>query len=457
MYGCCPYVVPIYQPWTQSSVDQALGQFLGWPAIDMTGKELIKAVIKDVPLIFNDPSYSGSIDWGYLCLTYAVDPFPGIQTRFKNRLVAKPKVDLTEYEFKAVLDWLEIYLPTKGIHQARNVQQKLMKLNQDRPGFSSCYVRGPRREERYVGNAFVIKMQDPQPATLYGLLRRILEHYCSHGTGLDEIPITGMELSLDVAPSKIMHFEEQAYVARRMLMTELIRKHVSVEEAFRKGKRTARFVHGDEDDKPKTQKLIKAPRMTSALRKLSADTGIERTELAVLNPTNHVQPFLDATFYYGDKDERLLFRCMDKITDRRTKLDATKLPFRKTRSRIEFTLQDEIPLDGLGPASVNLTHFVDLQMRGIVGFNHLLLFDVPTFTRNAGNMNEPDETEWMIFQKTGVAGLRYYQDVSERMHGVKTRRAEFSSGKSLRDKDMNRRVMRAIKRLNTAWGADWDR
>lgn len=398
-------------------------------------------MIKDIPLIFNDPGYPGSIDRDCLCLTYAVDPFAGKQARFKDRLVADPKANFTEYEFKAVLDWLETYVPTKGHHQARNVQQKLMKLNEEHPGFSSCYVRGPRREERYVGGAFVIKMQDPQPATLYGLLGRILAHYCSEGTGLDEIPITGMELSLDIYPAKIMRFEVQAYTVRRMLMTELIRKHVSVEEAFREGKRAARFVHADGDGKPKTQKMLKAPRVTSALRILSADTGIERTELAVLNPTNHVQPFLDATFYYGDKDERLLFRCMDKITDRRTKLDATKLPFKKTRSRIEFTFKDEIPLDGLGPASVGLTHVDDLQHRGLDGFNQLLRFDLPTFTRNAANPNEPDETEWMIFQKTGVAGLRYYQDVSERMHGVKTRRADFSSGKSLRHAEMNRRVL----------------
>jgi hypothetical protein len=134
-----------------------------------------------------------------------------------------------------------------------------------------------------------------------------------------------------------------------------------------------------------------------------------------------------------------------------------ELPFNKTRSRIEFTFKDEIPLDGLGPASVNLTHVTDLQMRGLDGFNQLLRFDMPTFTRDEANPNEPDKTEWAIFQKTGIAGLRYHQDVSERIHGVTTRRGHFSSGKSLRHAEMNRRVLKAIKRLNRAWGADFDR
>lgn len=410
-------------------------------------------------MMFNDPGYPGSIEEDHLCLTYAVGPPGRKQARFKDRLFADPTVNLAEYEFRAVLDWLEIYLPTKGHHQARNVHEKFMRLNEceERPGFSSCFVKGPRREERSVGNAFVIKMQDPQPATLYGLLRRILEHYCSDGTGVQEIPITGMELSLDISPSKIMHFEERAYAARRMLMTELIRKHVSVEEAFRGWKRAARFVHAQGKGYSKTQKLLRAPRVTSKLNKLSAQTGIDRNELAVLSRANHVQPFLDATFYYGEKDERLLFRCMDKITDRRTKTEVTELPFNKTRSRIEFTFQDENPLDGLGPASVGLTHVDDLQLRGLVGFNQLLRFDLPTFTRDEENPSEPDETEWAIFQKTGVAGLRYHQDVVERVNGVKTRRGNFSSGKGLRYAEMNRRVLKAIKRLNRAWGADCDR
>jgi hypothetical protein len=96
-------------------------------------------------------------------------------------------------------------------------------------------------------------------------------------------------------------------------------------------------------------------------------------------------------------------------------------------------------------------------MRMPVKINQLLRFDLPTFTRDEAHPNEPDEADWAVFQKTGIAGLRYNQDVVERMNGVKTRRGNFSSGKSLRDKEMNRRVMRAIERLNKAWGADWDR
>jgi hypothetical protein len=135
----------------------------------------------------------------------------------------------------------------------------------------------------------------------------------------------------------------------------------------------------------------------------------------------------------------------------------TELPFKKTRSRIEFTFKDEIPLDGLGPASVCLKDVDQLQLRGLKGFNELLRFDLPTFTPSEAEPNEPDKNEWAIFQKTGIAGLRYYQDVSERVHGVKTRRGDFSSGNSLRFSDMNRRVKKAITRLGKRWGADWDR
>lgn len=422
----------------------------------MTGKELIKALIKDVPLIFNDPKYPGTIEREHLCLIYAVEPVQGRQTRFRGRLGAIPIVSLDEYEFKTVFDWLEIYLPTKGLHQARNVHERLMKMNMEHPGFSSCRVWGPRRENGYVGDRFVVRMQDPQPATLYGLLRRILEHYCHEGTGPDEIPITGLELSLDIYPAKSKQFEEQAYAARRMLMTELIRKHVSIEEAFRVGKRRARFVFAEGKESSRTQHVIKAPRMTSELRKLTLETGEEKQELAALNPANHIQSYLDATFYYGSRRERLNFKCMDKFTDRRAKTDVTELPFNKTRSRIEFTLIDEMPLDHLGPASVGLTHVEDLQLRGLGGFNHLLKFDLPTFTPSEEDPNEPDETEWKIFQKTGVAGLRHYQDVSERITNTKTRRGQFSSGLSKRYSEMNARVAKALRREEERWGACWE-
>ncbi len=412
-------------------------------------------MIKDIPLIFNDASYPGTIHRDHLCLPYTICPYEGSQARFRNRLVATPAVNLSEYEVKAVFDWLEIYLPTKGIHQARNVHEKLMKLNEEDPGFSSCRIMGPRREKGYTGDAFVIRMQDPQPGTLYGLLKRILEHYCPEGTGLNEIPITGLELSLDIYPAKSSHFEEQAYAARRMLMTELIRKHVSVDEIFREGKRAARFVHADGVGPPKKQKMIKAPRVTSKLRKMNAETGIEREDLAALNPANHVQPYLDATFYYGEDKKRLHFRCMDKFSDKRIKDDFTVLPFNDTRSRIEFTFMDETPLDGLGPASVGLKHVNDLELRGMKGFNELLRFDLPAFTPSEADPNEPNEEEWTIFQKTGIAGLRYYQDVSEMLRKTKTRRGMFSSGRSLRYSEMNRRVAKALKRLEKEWGGGW--
>ena len=83
-------------------------------------------MIKDIPLLFNDAKYPGSIDRDHLCLPYTLAPHTGSQARFRNRLVGTPVINLSEYEFKAVFDWLEIHLPTKGHHQAKNVHAKLI-------------------------------------------------------------------------------------------------------------------------------------------------------------------------------------------------------------------------------------------------------------------------------------------------------------------------------------------
>ena len=135
-------------------------------------------MVKDIPLTFHDARYPGSIDEDHLCLTYTIGPPPGSQARFRDRLVGTPVVNLSAYEIKATFDWLDIYLPTKGRHQARNVHAKLMKLNEKHRGFTSCHVKGPRGENGYTGDAFVVRLQDPQPGAFYGLLRHVLLLYC---------------------------------------------------------------------------------------------------------------------------------------------------------------------------------------------------------------------------------------------------------------------------------------
>ena len=416
---------------------------------------------RQIPLRFNDRSYYGSIDPEHLCLSYTVRPCGLSQRRFKNMLLAEPSIDLLNYEFKTVFDWIDISVTTLASHIKVNLHRQLNKLNETHHAFRSCFVSTPTRERWVSGREFIIRMQDPQPKGLRSLLRALLISHCSRGTELNEIPVTGLELSLDVYPARNKGFGPEEHGLQRMLMTELLRKHISVSDAFRGGRRRPRFtfLHGST---AKTDLTLEVPStMKSWIRKEKRSTGIGAQDLAARLPEAHRQPFIDATFYFGQKDERLHYRCMDKLTDNRTERDADLLPSVQTRSRIELTYIDEKPGDRLGPASSDIESIDEIASRGLKRFNTLLLFELPVFNPDRSNPLKPDDDEWEVFSRTGVAGLAHKSDVDAYCTKDRAalrafnRREVTSSGKFVRYKEFNRRLSRALKRLQDRWEEDW--
>lgn len=416
---------------------------------------------RSVPLIFNDPAYHAPIDGERLCVTYRVDPCEGSQKRFKGRLYAEPQVDLQEYEFRAVFDWIEVHVETARVFSAVNLQRRLTALNKGFKAFRTCHVTSPTRERWYSGRGHVIKMQDPAPDGLPGLLRAFLREDCVPGYEREEIPVTGVELSLDVYPAPRFCRDEADYAVRRMLMTDLMRKHVAVDEVYRAGQRRPRFVF--QDGTRKTTQHLVAPGGSHihALRKISRETGAKYRDVASCDPESHHQPCIDATFYFGQKGERLLYRQMDKITDNRAGDVADDLPYPKTRSRLEFTFMDQTPGDGLGPRSVGIQNITDLALDGLTSFNTMLIFELPTFDRDKRDPGVPDQQAWEIFAKTGVAGLSQRDDAFDLLVGdrdalrQKSRREVVSSGRNLRYSTMNSRVTKALRRLQERWRRDW--
>ena len=152
---------------------------------------------------------------------------------------------------------------------------------------------------------------------------------------------------------------------------------------------------------------------------------------------------------------------MDKITDNRKGDMADDLSCHRTRSRAEFTLIDETPGDGLGPASVGISSINDLALDGLASFNTLLGFELPTFRRDASDPEIPDRDAWEIFAKTGVAGLAQREDALDVMEGdrdtlrARARQGVQSSGKLLRFSNLNARATKALRRLEKRWRRDW--
>lgn len=412
---------------------------------------------RQIPLIFNDPGYHEGLDMEHLCLGYRVVPTDALQRRFRNKLMAAPTIDLSTYEFRAVFDWIEILVETEKKEVAVNLQSWLMKMNREHGAFRSCFVTGAQRDVRSFGRVHVIKMQDPQPAGLRSLLRGFLLEKCRAWAKLSDIRVTGLELSLDVYPCPRV-YSGAAYRVARMQMTELLRKHVSVNEVYRKGLRRPRFVFAKGGGSSKPEYLLQSPRRLARLASLDGKgTGLSAADLAARFAVYHRQPFIDATFYHGRRGERLHYRCMDKVTDNRSGADADDLPLEQTRSRLELTFIDEVPGDGLGPATVDIRSVGDIAPFGLRRFNVMLLFELPVFAVDAGNPEVPDEEEWKIFSKTGVGGLCHKLSSDASYHRdraalrAKHRQESISSGTLLRYRDFNRRVSKALVRLERRW------
>ncbi|MFG6589369.1 hypothetical protein ACGYLG_19115 [Sulfitobacter sp. MOLA879] len=244
-------------------------------------------------------------------------------------------------------------------------------------------------------------------------------------------------------------------------MTDLLRKHISISDAFREGKRRPRFVF-QRGSKRKTQFALQP---TKALkrwaRKEAPGKEMSAFNLLARFAEAHKQPFIDSTFYYGMKDERLFFRCMDKITDRRSEEDVVTLPLTETRSRLEFAFIDETPGDKLGPASSVISSVEDIALRGLKRFNSLMRFETPVFTPDKIEPHLPDSEEWGVFCRSGVAGLSHKLDVDALCRNdtaalrAAKRKEAITSGTLPRHRELNTRVSKALGRLEVRWQSNW--
>ncbi len=408
---------------------------------------------KDFPLVFHDPDYAGLIDPDALRLAYAFGS-AGKQRRLQGRLVAEPRIDLEDYQFRAVFDWIEIGMGTGKELAAVNFQRSLMARNKIHKGFRSCYVWGPHGETSYRGQYFRVRMQEPQPEGLVALLRAFLKELGRRGEDLRDMPLVGLEMSVDAYPVARSGMTDGDLALARMRMTELMRKHLQFHALFRDGRRQPRFKF---ERKSLTENVFRPEWAWMTSRRDLRASGLSKEDFAASFARFYQQPFIDSTFYYGDRKEQLHFRSMDKITDRRKGMVAEDLDVKDRRSRLEFTVMDKVAGDGTGPEAIGFGTMEDLLMRGLAGTGRLLSFALPTFSEAA--KGEPDAEEWAVFCKSGVAGLAHKLDVEDRLKAdpdvrhAMARRVMDTSGKCLKYSRLNRRVGRAIERLEKRWQA----
>ncbi len=414
-----------------------------------------------VPITIKDAERLEELSGRDVELVYPLIYGAGKQSRHRGRIQLGSPVDLQNYEFTALFDWIEIGVTTPGAHQPVNIHNKLDKHWQGR-AFSSTFVSGPNREKgHYVGSEFYIKFHDPEPFWLRTCLAWLVKEYRIAVPGPDEVRLSGIEVSLDVYPTRRSDLDDSARALQRMAMTSVLQKHIVVPEAFdKKARRRPRFVFGPDGIASKTELWSEKPgKLDASLRARAHDAGIDPKEASLLLPEAHNSAFPGATLYIGDRDEVVMLRCMDKISDHRLSSDDYEsLPPRKRRSRVEFTLQEKRWESPKGPAQVGLATVGDISSKRLRRFNKLLRFARPAFPRDEEDPDKPDERERMIFTRSGFAGLNRAQRVGYRIsNGGKEpqTKSPWSMGFGAAFSKINSRVGRALDGLQERWARDW--
>ncbi len=388
------------------------------------------------------------------------------QPLLKDRVILKPDIDLNDYRCRAVIDWVEVQLDTVGVHQARNIHRTAAGFLADVGSTSSVIVKGLDRKLGHSGSQFTLRIQQPQPQALLAFCKKLVTKYNPGSKSVEDMPITGIEVSVDFYVKNHATLDEDAQNLLRWQMTEILQRHLKPGKALTEmdwnHPRFFSEINGKTSSKPTVSKS--SARATSKQRAETARLGLQQHILTPLRIGAHSQAPIDTTFYIGEKGSAVMLRVMDKTTDKRDPVrnTADDLSPADRRSRIEVTLLKNIGEVG-GPAAVELETLKDL-----FGYTfqpmRKLVFEFFHPTVNSGdetgdlpfpvNINELD-----VFKRSGVYGLdrvqRSIADIAIRRYRKREIPQEprpiGTKGKTVSFIELNRMIDRALTALSKGW------
>ncbi len=311
-------------------------------------------------------------------LGYIERPLTMRQARLAGRTVMEPDLDLDAFSCSGVIDWIEILVALDRPTQFQWIQTAVGQVDG-----RTLYVKAIDDPVGPAGTLWRITVQEPRMGRVRAAINAIEKKF-----GLAQAPILmRMEISIDFTP-KVPSDD-----MRRKLMGVLVRHHFP-----------GRDVLANDADHPRCTwgAGVKITAFVFPLRK-SMNLGILE-HLKLCNEYD-ISPFVDATYYVGEKGGPVMWRIMDKVIDTQNRSTGQfiALDEHQKRVRIEVTL-DPDELHQLGIEwydDLAEANFLKLQGR----FFRFMLptFDGPhaDFARKA--MNAERLTK---FLNTGVLGLQ---------------------------------------------------
>lgn len=427
----------------------------------------------DIPLAFRD-SPNWPSDNVFPAVSYSEKPYrpndarATVQKVLAGRRLLTPQLDLNAYNCRAEIDWIEFRLPTKRYHQARNMQPKVAGMFADIGSASTVYVSGPTRKPGYMGYDFIIKVQQPKPRELVQVLGRMAAFYRLERSELPDLPIMGLEISVDFYVKDTHARTENCRNLLRWQMVDALRRHLKPDPALTELPEASPRFFGDQYGGNGATFFVNgnATELSPKLITLAPSLGLAPEALVALDIKSHNQPNIDVTSWIGAKGFEVMLRTMDKTTDQRDPGSGTfrKLSSADSRARLEVTLQGQIDEVG-GHGAFGFKKLGDLQHHLFKAIRRTVFeFFLPTLGNQCdstmlGVKLRANEEE--VFRRSGVYGLDRFQRGIQTANRARADKGEKSAprvrlgdkGRMVSWTDMNQKVDRALKKLGRDWEA----
>lgn len=306
-------------------------------------------------------------------------PRAGKQASLRGRTVLEPVIDLSEFTFRAVIDWIEVIVHIDRKSQRRHIRRKLHS-HHHRPCFVVPIEPGPG------GEAEKFRVRFQEPPTLAAIQRACT----SLGLAPDDphaTIINAVEISLDALPRR----PDQEL--RAALFGTMAKTIFSSADLFTRGPSRPRF-NFERRKKP----TFLFPLQTSR-------SGIDPRRWPAMDRLLPV----DATLSLGAIGDPAMVKLMDKVIDRQNRKigKVEVLPLEEQRVRIEVTLQQsELRMNSVETLPDLITFLTQVQ-------GGYFQFKLPTFApegKMAGNClqimtREKEARRRQRFFNAGVIGM----------------------------------------------------
>ncbi len=427
----------------------------------------------DVPLRFKAPT-DGGIGHRHagLVQSYRLEPMAGRQKRLGGRAAVVPELDLSAFRTHAVIDWVALEIGADSLQPAVNINGWLRESTGE-----SLSVTGPAGVERYAGMNFEIKIQDPTPERLAGIVEAI--------KGMPRLTFAGRIAAIEVSVDwyALSHAERE-----RLLMTDLLWRHLlPPENVWRCESGWPRSVTGRAGGRlvkeGYVRKLLKDPTtamVNGAIRHAGVTLQPDGELVRDLDRGSHVAPVVDGTVYFGAKDGPAQIKVMHKIMDQQNRWTGTRRDLRpqECRARVEVTLRGTALAD-VGLTAVETLAGFEFQELGA----RYLSYWLPTVPFHRGVAARIEDVirgsrSWQeieVFRRTGVFGLERAQRAQskrsaraqQKLHwkrGVRRRddpvaerkqarrRGKGPAGLRVNFEPLQEQIYEALRRLTPEWG-----